>query len=785
MARIGLFICDCGGTLAKTVNFDDVASWAEKSGRFAFVARHSDLCGEQGLRELEAKIKEEGVDRVVVAACSPKVKGEELARSVEAAGLSRYNLVVANIREQCAWAHPSHPMEATEKAKALINAAASRAEKLDDVPVKSVPITQRALVIGGGISGITAAQELAELGFDVTIVERQPTLGGLCLKLGTVFPTNDCSLCVRTTACPALGGDSTRKCIYRSAIEVDPRIQVLTNAEVVDVMGEVGNFNVIVKKKPRYVSDACINCGACAEVCPVSVPDEFNLGLSERKAIYLPFPQAIPPIYVIDPENCKFKECGKCVEACPVNAINLDEKEETLTINAGTIIVATGFEEYDPRRLTEYGYGKLPDVVTQVDLARLLDITGPTGGRLLRVSDGRPVERIVMIQCAGSRDENHNFYCSNICCMIALKHAVMIKKRFPEVDVVIAYMDIRPVGSRYEEYYREARELGVTFIRGKPASVVPGENGKLIVDVENTLAGEYNRVEADMVALSMAMVPSRGTQELARILGVKLGPDGYVEALDRKVRPAETNVAGIFVAGAAMTPMDIPYSITHASSAAIMAARLMKKGSIEKPLLTAVVNEDTCGKCQVCQWACPFNAITVEEDKSAVVTEAKCFGCGLCAGACPTESIQLRNHTDEQIMASIEGVSADGVKPNIVVIACYECGYSAIDYAGMLGMEYPANVKVIGVPCTAVVDPQEILRALANGVDGIMIVGCFEERCHFSRGAKVAGARVALLRAMLSQLGVNPQRLQMVNVDCAEADKFVTAAKQMIQEVQQ
>lgn len=784
LAKIGLFICDCGGTLTKNLNFDELTSWAEKSGRFAFVVRHSDLCGESGLRELREKTRKAGVDRVVVAACSPKVKGEELARSVEAAGLSRYSLVVANIREQCAWAHPSQPKEATGKAKALINAAANRAEKLEEVPVKPVPIHQRALVIGGGISGITAAQELAELGFDVTIVERQPTLGGLCLKLGTVFPTDDCSLCVRTTACPALGGDSTRKCIYRAALEVDPRIQVMTNAEVVNVVGEVGNFSVVVRKKPRYVSDACINCGACAEVCPVSVPDEFNLGLSERKAIYLPFPQAIPPIYVIDPENCKFKECAKCVDACPVNAINLDEKEEEVVINAGTIIVATGFEEYDPRRLVDYGYGKIPDVVTQVDLARLLDITGPTGGRLVRRSDGRPVKRIVMIQCAGSRDEKHNFYCSNICCMIALKHAVMIKRRFPEVDVVIAYMDMRPVGSRYEEYYREARELGVTFVRGKPACIVPGEEGELVVDVENTLTGEYNRIKADMVALSMSMVPSKGTQELARILGVKLGPDGYIETLDRKVRPAETNVAGVFVAGAAMTPMDIPYSVSHASAAAIMAARLMKRGKIEKPLLTAVVDAYACGKCLVCEWACPFKAISVVEGEAAMVKEAKCFGCGLCAGACPAEAIQLRHHTDEQITATIEGLTYDGTKPNIVAIACYECGYSAIDYAGMLGLEYPANVRVMEVPCTAVIDPQEILKALTNGVDGVLIVGCFERRCHFDKGVRAMGARVALLREMLKQLGLNPQKIQMVNVDCAEADKFVNAAKQMIAQLQ-
>ncbi len=366
--KIGLFICDCGKTLSQTMDYDSLISDLKKSGKFEFIVRESVLC-RSDLEKMLKKLKESKVDKVIVAACTPKLYESTWGHLLEDAGMNYYDLVIANIREQCAWVHKDEPKESvTEKARGLILSAANRAEVLEEIPREKIPITQKVVVIGGGIAGLTAAQELAELGIEVNVIEKKPTVGGLCLELGTVFPTQDCSLCVRTTGCPGLGDGSPRRCIYRANLEFNPKIKFYTNSEVIDVMGDVGNFKVVVKKNPRYVSEEkCIRCNECVKVCPVEVPDDFNLGLTTRKAIYMPFVQAIPQIYAIDPKTCKFEQCKKCVEVCPTDAINLKEKEETFTIDAGSIIIATGFDEYNPALVKEYNYERYPDVITQIE----------------------------------------------------------------------------------------------------------------------------------------------------------------------------------------------------------------------------------------------------------------------------------------------------------------------------------------------------------------------------------------------------------------------------------
>ncbi|WXG41343.1 MAG: FAD-dependent oxidoreductase [Candidatus Freyarchaeum deiterrae] len=782
MSKIGLFICDCGKTLSNAIDYDSIVSDLEKSGKFAFIMRDSVLC-KTGLEKMLKQLKKSKVDKVVVAACTPKLYTSTWGHLLEQAGMSYYDLVISNIREQCAWVHKDEPQElVTEKAKALILSAANRAEALEEIPLEKIPITQKVVVIGGGIAGITAAQELAELGIDVDVIERKPTVGGLSLKLGTVFPTQDCSLCVRTTGCPGLGDGSPRRCIYRANLEFNPKIKFYTNSEVVDVLGDVGNFKVVVKKNPRYVSEEkCIRCNECVKVCPVDVPDDFNLGLVTRKAIYMPFFQAIPQIYAIDPKTCKFEECGKCVEVCPTEAIDLKEKEENLTIDAGAVIIATGFEEYNPALVKEYSYGRYPDVITQTELARLLDVSGPTEGKLIRLSDKKPVKRVVMIQCVGSRDEKHNSYCSNICCMVALKHSIMIKEHFPEIDVTIEYMDIRPVGSKYEDYYRRARELGVNFVRGRPAEVF-SKGDQLVVEGENTLNGEFEKTEADLVVLSMAMVPSKGTQELAKMLGVAIGQDGFFSTIDSKVRPSETNVVGVYLAGGAMTPMDIPNAVSYAAGAALGAVKLMNQKEIEKPLLTSFVDEDTCSRCRICEWACPFDAVHVVGDKAAQVDQSKCFGCGICAAACPSACIDLRYHTSKQLAAAINGILENrGEAKKIVAITCLECGYSTIDDAGMLGMQYPVNVSTVEVPCTASIDSQVVLDAFANGADGVLLIGC--DRCHYLRGADVANLRISMLQNLLSQFGIETERMQAFFGDCHDTGEIIEKIKSMVEKI--
>jgi heterodisulfide reductase subunit A len=780
--KISLFICDCGKTLSKVMDYDSLVSNLEKTGKFEFIERYSVLC-KTDLEKMLKKLKESQVDKVVVAACTPKLYESTWGHLLEDAGMNYYDLVIANIREQCAWVHQDESKESiTEKAEGLILSAANRAEVLEEIPREKITITQKVVVIGGGIAGLTAAQELAELGIEVDVIERKPTVGGLCLELGTVFPTQDCSLCLRTTGCPGLGDGSPRRCIYRANLEFNPKINFYTNSEVVDVLGDVGNFKLLVKKNPRYVSeDKCIRCNECVKVCPVEVPDDFNLGLTIRKAIYMPFVQAIPQIYAIDPETCKFEECGKCVEVCPTDAIDLKEKEETFTIDAGAIILATGFDEYNPALVREYNYEHYPDVITQTELARLLDITGPTGGKPIRLSDNKPVKRIVMIQCVGSRDEKHNPYCSNICCMVALKHAIMLKEHYPEIDLVIEYMDIRPVGSRYEEYYRRARELGVTFIRGRPGEVI--SNGeRLIVEGENSLTGEFEQIKADLVVLSMAMVPSKGTQELARMLGVAQGPYGFFDVVDRKVRPSETNVVGVFLAGGAMTPMDIPNAVSYAAGATMGAVKLLNQKELVKPLLTSVVNEEICSSCRICEWACPFDAAHVGEE-AAQVDQAKCFGCGICAAACPSGCIDLRHHTSKQLTAAINGILGNGGDAKkIVAICCLECGYSTMDDAGMLGMQYPANVSIVEVPCAASIDSQVVLDAFNSGADGVMLIGC--DRCHYLRGADVANLRVSMLQKLLEQFGIETDRLQAFFGDCHDAGELIEKIKSMVERIE-
>ena len=364
--------------------------------------------------------------------------------------------------------------------------------------------------------------------------------------------------------------------------------------------------------------------------------------------------------------------------------------------------------------------------------------------------------------------------------MVALKHAVMIKEHFPEIDVIIEYMDIRPIGSRYEEYYRRARELGVTFIRGRPGEVI--SNGeRLIVEGENSFTGEFEQTHADLVVLSMAMIPSKGTQELARMLGVVLGPDGFFDVVDRKVRPSETNVVGIYLAGGAMTPMDIPNAVSYAAGAAMGAVKLLNQKEIEKPLLTSVVNEEICSSCRICEWACPFDAAHVGED-AAQVDQAKCFGCGICAAACPSGCIDLRHHTSKQLKAAIDGVLGNGGETRkIVAICCLECGYSTIDDAGMLGMQYPLNMSIVEVPCAASIDSQVVLDAFTNGADGVMLIGC--DRCHYLRGADVANLRVSMLQKLLEQFGIETERLQAFFGDCHEAGELIEKIKTMVEKI--
>jgi len=576
--------------------------------------------------------------------------GESLRIGViQEAGLNPFLLEIANIREQCAWPHSHEPEKATEKAKYLVRAAVLKVATLEEIGEISVPVKTSVLIIGGGIAGITAALKLAEYGFQVYLVEKNATLGGRVLQLGTVFPTEDCGVCM-----PPYVLERHRKCLYKYAqmVMVHPRIKVFTRSTVEHVEGHVGNFKVTIRRGPRYVDEKdCVACGVCEEVCPVEVPNEFDLGLSTRKAIYMPSPYAVPHTYVVDEDHCT--RCGACVKACPFNAISLNEKPQDVEVEVGAIIVATGAEEFNPKGM--YGYGTYPDVITQLTLARMLDPSGPTKGEVIRPSDGRRPSRIVMIQCVGSRDPKINPYCSKVCCAIALKHARSLKKRYPEAEIAIVYKDIRLAGKDYEQYYTECEELGVKFIKGEVLDVVQDPETKML-RVELESYGERKELIADLVVLSCGFVPSEDAKKLAEILGLNLAPDGFFMTVHPKLAPIDTNTDGIFICGACQGPKDISETVTQALAVAAKVAALLAKGVIKIDLAKAFVDENYCIGCATCVMVCPYDAVEITPRGVAQVIEAACQGCGICAAECPAGAMQLRNYKDDQIYAAIRGV---------------------------------------------------------------------------------------------------------------------------------
>jgi heterodisulfide reductase subunit A len=526
-------------------------------------------------------------------------------------------------------------------------------------------------------------------------------------------------------------------------------------------------------------------------MCPVNVPDEYNAKLRNRKAIYMNLPNVYPPTYVIDEAACKFMDCAKCVEVCPTEAIDLKEKKSKETLNVGAMVVATGFQEYDPSVIKEYHYGDYPDIVTHLELARMIDGFGPTGGAVVKPSDRKPAKRIVMVQCAGSRDRRWNPWCSSICCMISLKHAMLIKQADPEADITICYIDIRTTGREHEYYYEKAREMGVKFVKGRPTEIGHDpEAGMLIVDVEDAVSHKFLELEADLVVLATAMVPQEGTKELAETLGLELDQDGFFKEYNAKLRPTETKLRGIYLCGGATFPKDAPTTSLHAHSAALKAAKFLMSGKILKDQRTAVVNEDYCGDCEFCPVTCPFDAISLEPKEEghfvAKISDLKCEGCGICVGTCPLNAIELRHARPYQMAAQMKGLmSVNGTdKPLILALCCQECGHTAVDSSGMAMMEYPANVRVMKVPCTGILRVDQFLEAFKAGAEGVMVVGCKTDGCHYEAGSLKTKKKVELARTLLREYGIEPERLEMHHLVYIEGDKFAEAANALTQRLQ-
>ncbi|MCS7114810.1 MAG: hydrogenase iron-sulfur subunit [Nitrososphaerota archaeon] len=791
--KVGVFLSDHGGQLSKILDFDALANFVKNIQGVTLVARGSEFWRGQGLRTIVDAVKDKKINRVVVAEGIPKISEIAIAKAVEEAGLNPHLVEVLDLKDHCAWPHRDTPSEATEKAKAMLLAAIEKAKLLEPIEKAEFPAVKSVLVIGGGIAGMQAAEDLAEMGFQVYLVEKEPFLGGLAAKAGRFFPTDDCAICIQSPAADLKTVTHTsRKCVYRSGFSEIPNLNILTNSKVVNVEGAPGNYKVTVERKPRYVNEKkCVACDLCTTVCPVEVPDEYNAKLKTRKAIYINTPLVYPPAYVIDEKACKFYNCAKCVEVCPTKAVELNQRPEQVTLNVGGIIVATGFREYDPSVIREYHYGEYPDVITHLELARMIDAFGPTNGVIVKPSDKKTAKRIVFVQCVGSRDRRWNPYCSSICCMISLKHATLIKEAYPDTDITICYIDIRTTGREHEYYYEKAREMGIKFVKGRPAEILhdPSTN-TLVVEVEDELLRRLLELEADLVVLATAMVPHEESKKLAEILGLELDQDGFFKEYNAKLRPTETKRRGIFLCGGATFPKDAPTSSLHAHSAAVKAAKFLTQGKIVKDLKVAFVNDDYCGDCEFCPVTCPYGAISLVPKGDghfvAKVSELLCEGCGVCVGTCPVGAIELSHLKPEQIYAQIKALlSINGTsKPLVLAITCSECGHAAVDSSGMAMMSYPANVRVLKVPCTGVVQVQHILEAFKAGAQGVIIVGCKPDGCHYEVGSQKAKKKVELAKMLLNAYGIEPERLEMFHLVYIEGDKFAEAARMMTERVE-
>ncbi len=649
--KIGVYVCHCGMNIAQTVDVEAVAKYAMALPNVTIARDYVYMCSDPGQDLIKKDIKELGLTRVVVAACSPRMHEPTFRGAVFGSGMNPYLFEMCNIREHCSWVHTDRA-QATEKAKDLVHSAVARSALLEPLEDRYADVTKAVMVVGGGIAGIQSALDIAEAGHKVYLVEREPSLGGHMAQLDKTFPTLDCSACILT---PKMV-DASRH----------PNIELLTLSTVKQVAGFVGNFKVTVHQKARYVDMAqCTSCGDCAKACPQRFPDEFNLGLSTRSAIYQPFPQAVPSAYCRNEEQCLGSlplACGKCRKACEKKCIDFDQKDVDREIDVGAIVLATGMDVFDASTLPEFGYGKYPDVLTSLEFERLCSAAGPTSGHIARLTDGEEPKDVVFIHCVGSRDKAvGNEYCSRVCCMFIIKQAHLVKDKMPDCKVTSYYMDIRAYGKGFEEFYDRVREEGVQFKRGKPSEIFK-RKGKLVVRVDDTLLGQVVEHETDMVVLGVGLVPTEGYRELAQTLKLSLSSDRFFLEAHPKLRPVDTNIDGVYLAGCAQGPKDIPDTVAQAKGAASSAIALLNKGKVKVDPIVAEINEDACSSCHICEGLCPYQALVYDEQKHVMtVNQILCKGCGVCPSACPSAAITLRHYTSVQIDAQLDALLKKGV----------------------------------------------------------------------------------------------------------------------------
>jgi len=722
--RIGVFVCECGGNIGDVVDVPRVVEAVKGLEGVVYARRERYLCSKPSIARIREAIRRRGLNRVVLACCTPKMHRETFRTNIEEEGLNPQFLEIVNIREQCSWVHGDDPEGATQKALDLIRGAVERTKWSVALEAGEMEVTPAVLVIGGGVAGITASLRLAEYGLKVYLVEREPSIGGHMIKYPKVFPTLDCSQCILT---PKMASVSQNR-----------NIELLTYAEVRGITGVPGDFHVRVFLKPRGVNvEECIGCGTCSRVCPVETVDDYNEGLGKRKAAYIPFPQAVPSAYTIDFEACT--RCGRCVEACPRGAIDLEDRGKEVELKVGAIILATGFQLYDMTRLPQYGYGKYPNVITSLQMERILDVTGPTGSRLIVPATGREVRSVAFILCAGSRDTEVGVpYCSRVCCLYAMKEAELLRDR--GVEVWIHYIDIRAPGRRYEEFYRAAQEKGVHFVKGKVTEIIP-EGDRALVRGEDMMLNAIIENPVDLVVLCPPIVTGEETLRLAEMLKVPVDEDQFVLERHPKLDPVATKRDGVFACGMVIGPKDIQSTTAEAEAAAMKAVNFLSRARRVEPNKAFLIDEDLCDGCGRCVEICPEGAITLEGGK-AVINEVVCSGCGACIPECPREALDQHGLSEEQLKAQIRGI-LEGSEAEIKILAFLEetVVYTAADLAGLARLSYPSSIRILPLPSMSRLKMSHLLYAFAHGADGIMMLEAPEKEGPYGRAHVISEER--------------------------------------------
>ncbi len=651
--RIGVFICHCGTNIGGVVDIPVVMESCKELSYVKYVGDYKYFCSEPGQKSIRDAIAENKLTHIVMGSCSPRMHEATFQKAIKLAGLNPYMLQVVNLREHCSWVHKDKA-DATAKAKILMHAAIARAEHMKPLFTSKVPVTKKALVIGAGIAGIQAALDIAEAGFPVILVEREPSIGGRMAQLDKTFPTLDCSACILT---PKM-----------VEVAAHPNVTLKTYAEVTHVGGSVGNFQVTINNKAKYVHPSCTGCGDCFPKCPGKRKSEFNEDLGNRKSIYISFPQAVPTKAVIDKESCFYFKTGKCKvcqKQCSIGAIDFDMEDFVEEVQVGSIVIATGYDLFDHSVYGEYGSGKFPNVISSIQLERLISSSGPTEGKLITPGLNTQPKEIVFIQCVGSRDDKKGkTYCSKICCMYTAKHVVLLKEKYPDLKITIFYMDLRTAGKNYEEFLTRAQsQEGVEYLRGRVSKLKRRPDGKIRVLGVDTLLGENVVVDADLVVLASGVVAKHDAAEFSQIVGVPTDKDNFFNEAHPKLKPVETPTAGIFLAGICQGPKDIPETVGFASAAASKTIGIISKDYLESQAMTAMVGEAACAGCFACIKVCPYSAIeekiTAKGQRVAEVKAELCQGCGACVATCRSGSLNLKGFDDTMLITEIKSLCQD------------------------------------------------------------------------------------------------------------------------------